>query len=266
MVESALADPKEFRASSAAYRRFGTRLEVVMLATAETLSQLGTAKRFLTEFRFVSWENHDTCVRRLSGREASRGLSPSTGQGDFEATSVAGRCSRGLGSSTPCTPDHRRGRVSRQQQLFSTSGGIPSVPRVATASPPLPRRWPSGPQSSATGTWPSAARKSPGGRGRQAGDTRPAGDGRPGRGRLRPGTGARKGPVGFSSRCPDPTSRAVHPGGHSVRPRRPGRRPGPRQRRRHRRWVGQGAQSASQQSATYTFSPNMRGASAGPLM
>ncbi|MGW1412631.1 zeta toxin family protein [Streptomyces sp. NPDC002403] len=49
VVESALADPDETRASSAAYRRSGHRIEVVALATPEALSQLGILDRFLTE-------------------------------------------------------------------------------------------------------------------------------------------------------------------------------------------------------------------------
>ncbi|MGW3563505.1 zeta toxin family protein [Streptomyces sp. NPDC000941] len=70
VVESALADPDEFRASSAAYRRSGTRLEVVALATAEALSQLGVLDRFLSEAidgggRYVSWENHDACAKGM---------------------------------------------------------------------------------------------------------------------------------------------------------------------------------------------------------
>ncbi|MGA5069190.1 zeta toxin family protein [Streptomyces exfoliatus] len=63
VVESALADPHEFRLSSMAYRRSRHRIEIVALATAEAWSQLGILDRFLTEGRrYVSWENHDTCV------------------------------------------------------------------------------------------------------------------------------------------------------------------------------------------------------------
>ncbi|NUH42863.1 zeta toxin family protein [Streptomyces samsunensis] len=65
VVESALADPDDFRASAAAYRRSDTRLEVVALATAEAWSQLGTLDRFLTEPRYVSWENHDACAKGM---------------------------------------------------------------------------------------------------------------------------------------------------------------------------------------------------------
>ncbi|MEU9057185.1 zeta toxin family protein [Streptomyces sp. NPDC048384] len=49
VVESALADPDDFRASSAAYRAAGHRIEVVAVATPEALSQLGILDRFLTE-------------------------------------------------------------------------------------------------------------------------------------------------------------------------------------------------------------------------
>ncbi|MFB6818640.1 zeta toxin family protein [Streptomyces sp. NPDC056347] len=63
VVESALAAPDEARALAAAYRRSGYRIEVVAVATAEALAQLGVLGRFLTDgFRYVSWENQDTCT------------------------------------------------------------------------------------------------------------------------------------------------------------------------------------------------------------
>ncbi|MFI9297579.1 zeta toxin family protein [Streptomyces gardneri] len=63
VVESALASEDEFRALSAAYRSSGHRIEVVAVATAEALAQLGVLYRFLTgEFRYVSWETQDTCT------------------------------------------------------------------------------------------------------------------------------------------------------------------------------------------------------------
>ncbi|MFF5491545.1 zeta toxin family protein [Streptomyces virginiae] len=63
VVESALASEDEFRALSAAYRSSGHRIEVVAVATAEALAQLGVLDRFLTgEFRYVSWENQETCT------------------------------------------------------------------------------------------------------------------------------------------------------------------------------------------------------------
>ncbi|MDX3129604.1 zeta toxin family protein [Streptomyces europaeiscabiei] len=70
VVESALADPDDFRASSRAYRAAGHRIEVVVLAISEALSQLGIVDRFLAETadgggRYVSWENHDTCAKNL---------------------------------------------------------------------------------------------------------------------------------------------------------------------------------------------------------
>ncbi|WP_329374928.1 zeta toxin family protein [Streptomyces sp. NBC_01483] len=70
VVESALADPDDFRASSLAYRDAGHRIEVVAVATSEALSQLGIVDRFLTEAvadggRYVSWEKHDTCAKNL---------------------------------------------------------------------------------------------------------------------------------------------------------------------------------------------------------
>ncbi|MCZ1012632.1 zeta toxin family protein [Streptomyces lydicus] len=65
VVESALADADEFRASAAAYRGSGCRLELVAVSTAEAWSQLGTLDRFLTEHRYVSWTNHDTCAKEM---------------------------------------------------------------------------------------------------------------------------------------------------------------------------------------------------------
>ncbi|MFF7780453.1 zeta toxin family protein [Streptomyces tanashiensis] len=63
VVESALASEDEFRALSAAYRSSRHRIEVVAVATARALAQLGVLDRFLTgEFRYVSWENQDTCT------------------------------------------------------------------------------------------------------------------------------------------------------------------------------------------------------------
>ncbi|MFD5891585.1 zeta toxin family protein [Streptomyces sp. NPDC060334] len=70
VVESALADPAEFRTSATAYRQAGYRIEVVGVATAEAWSQLGLVDRFLSQAvtgggRYVSWENHDTCARQM---------------------------------------------------------------------------------------------------------------------------------------------------------------------------------------------------------
>lgn len=70
VVESALADPGDFRVSSTAYRAAGHRIEVVAVATSEALSQLGIVDRFLIEAavgggRYVSWENHDSCAKNL---------------------------------------------------------------------------------------------------------------------------------------------------------------------------------------------------------
>ncbi|MDK0524871.1 zeta toxin family protein [Streptomyces sp. ML-6] len=71
VVESALASPSEFRASSAAYRCSGHRIEILVVATAEAWSQLGILDRLLTGAatgegaRYVAWDNHDTCVAQL---------------------------------------------------------------------------------------------------------------------------------------------------------------------------------------------------------
>ncbi|MGW0551948.1 zeta toxin family protein [Streptomyces altiplanensis] len=65
MVESALADAEEFRASATAYRQARHRIEVVAVATAEALSQLGLLDRFLSDPRYVSWENHHACAKSM---------------------------------------------------------------------------------------------------------------------------------------------------------------------------------------------------------
>ncbi|MEU1350346.1 zeta toxin family protein [Streptomyces sp. NPDC005795] len=73
VVESALADAVEFRTSSKAYRRSGHRIEVIVVATAEAWSQLGTLDRLLTGVasgeggRYVAWDNLDTCTAGLPG-------------------------------------------------------------------------------------------------------------------------------------------------------------------------------------------------------
>ncbi|WP_343242512.1 MULTISPECIES: zeta toxin family protein [unclassified Streptomyces] len=71
VVESALADADEFRTSSKAYRRSRHRIEIVVVATAEAWSQLGTLDRLLDGAaggegpRYVAWDNLDTCVEEL---------------------------------------------------------------------------------------------------------------------------------------------------------------------------------------------------------
>jgi hypothetical protein len=75
VVESALADAGEFRDLAAAYRRAGYRIEVVAVATAEALAQLGVLDRFLTDgLRYVSWQTQDACtdgmLRTLAAIEA----------------------------------------------------------------------------------------------------------------------------------------------------------------------------------------------------
>lgn len=65
VVETALADPDDFRTAAASYRRSGTRIELVALSTAEAWSQLGLLSRFLAETRYVSWENHDGCAKGM---------------------------------------------------------------------------------------------------------------------------------------------------------------------------------------------------------
>ncbi|MGW0664885.1 zeta toxin family protein [Streptodolium elevatio] len=70
VVETGLADADEARAASAAYRAAGHRVELVVVATAPAASAQGILDRYLATHadgggRWVSWENHDTCVAGL---------------------------------------------------------------------------------------------------------------------------------------------------------------------------------------------------------
>lgn len=71
VVETALADPDEFRTEALAYRQARFRIEVVALATSEALSQLGVLDRYVEQVhaagagRYVSWENHDACAKAM---------------------------------------------------------------------------------------------------------------------------------------------------------------------------------------------------------
>ncbi|MFD3931756.1 zeta toxin family protein [Streptomyces sp. NPDC058614] len=71
VVETPLADAQEARATARAYRAAGFRIEVVVLAAAEAVTQLSVLDRYLEQVRedgagqYVSWDNHDRCVRRL---------------------------------------------------------------------------------------------------------------------------------------------------------------------------------------------------------
>lgn len=71
VVETALADIQEFRATAGAYRKARHRIEVIALATQEALSQLGLVDRLLRGGPYVSWENHDSCARALPGNLAA---------------------------------------------------------------------------------------------------------------------------------------------------------------------------------------------------
>ncbi|MEU4118949.1 zeta toxin family protein [Kitasatospora sp. NPDC028055] len=70
VVETALADSGEARAQALAYRAAGYRVEVVALACAAAVSQLGVLERYLGDGegagRWVSWANHDECARELA--------------------------------------------------------------------------------------------------------------------------------------------------------------------------------------------------------
>ncbi|MGW7328141.1 zeta toxin family protein, partial [Streptomyces sp. NPDC054840] len=70
VAEEALADPAEWLAKLAAYRRAGYRIEVVALAVPEAVSQLGVLDRYLRlaekgRARYVGWGNHDACAAAL---------------------------------------------------------------------------------------------------------------------------------------------------------------------------------------------------------
>lgn len=84
VVETALADPEEFRLSAAAFRDAGFRTEVLALAVPEAVSQLSLLERFLDEAvderggRYVSGDNHDDCaaglLRTLAAVEAEQSV------------------------------------------------------------------------------------------------------------------------------------------------------------------------------------------------
>ncbi|MGW6571967.1 zeta toxin family protein [Streptomyces sp. NPDC054945] len=70
VLELALADPAEIRAVSAVYRAAGYRIELVVLAVAEAVSQLAVLKRFFSPDadgggRYVAWDNQDACTTGL---------------------------------------------------------------------------------------------------------------------------------------------------------------------------------------------------------
>ncbi|MFD0287639.1 zeta toxin family protein [Streptomyces lutosisoli] len=67
VVETPPADPEQARA----YREAGYRVEVVVLAEAEAVTQLSVLERYLAQVaedgagRYVSWDNQDQVMRRL---------------------------------------------------------------------------------------------------------------------------------------------------------------------------------------------------------
>lgn len=67
LVETPPADPEQARA----YRAAGYRVEVVVLAEAEAVTQLSVLERYLAQVaedgagRYVSWDNQDQVMRRL---------------------------------------------------------------------------------------------------------------------------------------------------------------------------------------------------------
>lgn len=121
VVETALADPAEFRIVSTGYRDAGYRTELVVLAVAEADSQLGVLQRFFGPSadgggRYVGWDNQDGCttglletltvveeehlVDRVS--VVRRGLKPLYDTGRRKVGSGAGRGGRGpYGAAAP---------------------------------------------------------------------------------------------------------------------------------------------------------------------
>lgn len=124
VVESALADPQEFRADARAYRRSGHRIEIVALATAQAWSQLGVLDRFVEQVtatgtaRYVSWDNHDACAAGLIQALAV-----------IEAEQLADRVTvvrRAAGSTSGSGVDRARGAAGRG---LSRRRGSPGVRR-----------------------------------------------------------------------------------------------------------------------------------------
>ncbi|MFI8515328.1 zeta toxin family protein [Streptomyces sp. NPDC085460] len=129
VVESALASEDEFRALSAAYRDSGHRIEVVAVATAEAMAQLGVLDRFLNGgLRYVSWENQDTCtagmLRTLAVIEAElladrvsvvrRGMEPLYDN----ALTRAGTWFRPAAAATTVRTEQLRPWDARQSRVF----------------------------------------------------------------------------------------------------------------------------------------------------
>ncbi|MFK4086193.1 zeta toxin family protein [Kribbella sp. NPDC020789] len=71
IVETALADPEEFRRVATRFQAAGFRAEVNVLAVPEALSRLGIVARYLEQLavhgrgRFVAQSNHDGCYRGI---------------------------------------------------------------------------------------------------------------------------------------------------------------------------------------------------------
>ncbi|MFD0396433.1 zeta toxin family protein [Streptomyces nogalater] len=152
VVESALADPQEFRASSHAYRRAGHRIEVVAVAVAEAWSQLGILDRFLADPRYVSWENHDTCAQQLLTTLAV-----------VEAEHLADRVTVVRRDGTVLYDNEFADgswRAGRPGERWRTSAPVPGVPRRPPSSVGTSPGLISGCTvncAARTGAWPSSA-------------------------------------------------------------------------------------------------------------
>ncbi|MFH9959054.1 zeta toxin family protein [Streptomyces roseolus] len=154
VVESAFADADEAREASAAYRRSGHRIEIVAVATAEALAQLGVLDRYLTgSLRYVSWENQDMCAQglldtltvveeeRLADRVAvvRRGMGPLydnelTREGDWRRTAAAAaaaRAERRRPWTAPQTKVFRRELASAEVRVHDAR--LPADVRLAVS-------------------------------------------------------------------------------------------------------------------------------------
>ncbi|MFD6231330.1 zeta toxin family protein [Streptomyces sp. NPDC060232] len=70
MIAEVALSGADVEVSSTARRQAGHGIEVAKVAASKAWSQLGLVRRFLSEAvtgggRYVSWGNHDTCVRQM---------------------------------------------------------------------------------------------------------------------------------------------------------------------------------------------------------
>ncbi|WP_104814142.1 zeta toxin family protein [Kitasatospora sp. MMS16-BH015] len=143
VVETALSCPHEPREDTAAYRRAGHRVEVVVAATAPAWSRLGLLERFLGDgdgdgegaARFVSRAHHDACTARL-------GHPPAVPEAEYPAQQVS-VVRRGLDPLYPTNSSPvRHGTGPRRPPPSSPpntdDGGTRPRARASTSGPPTP--------------------------------------------------------------------------------------------------------------------------------